>query len=159
MKKPAGPSIITLPNLIARLIEAEVPFKFVFDPDPQDRRKKFVVQVSEEVIQNDDGLTALLTALAKGVKSETVMLAEMQAVTAKVQGRIGRVNAMLPELGAHIPTKEDGTCDECGDNHKPLVDAVRSAVDSILGGAVSSQVVEVRHERSEPKKKPKKGPN
>lgn len=126
-----GPAVLDLAGLIARMCEAKVGFSFGYRPEKEPAHR-FAAVVNERKSVAGDGVTAILGALAKGMRAEEQMAEEGAKAMAESVGRIARVKELVPGLQAHLPADDEGPC-SCGRVHGPG-DLLELIVRSMSGG-------------------------
>jgi len=149
--KPKPNETLRIGDLITLLIEAGVSFDLGYRSEGKPG-KHFMGEVSEQRAFSDDPVTALLEAVARGVRTESEADRKARAILAESEAKMARINTLLPGLDAHIPPDaDDGRC-SCGKKHGPG-EVIQALVRGLMNRGGVLVVDDDEAEPGEPEKK------
>ncbi len=154
---PPPPANMTLGGLLEILRESEIDYRLMRNRD-EPNGKTFIAGVaSAHAVAAEDPVTALLQALALGMRAEAAHAAKRAKDIADFE-RVSKFMAeKIPELSAYLPKGgKQKPCDTCGEFHgdeppeqaRRIRDIMQAALTGAgLGGTVTLQSIEPRDKK------------
>lgn len=158
----APPTVLTFSELLGHIFASKIRFYFAFMPDASEP-KRYAARVNDEEAFSDDAVTAVLAALALGIRKEQERTERHSKSLDTRRERLAEINRRVPGLSAHEPDAE-GKCTHCGEVHSTdtaVTEVLTEALSRHFGAPV--QVTEIPDPAaapiSPPAKRGKKNPN
>lgn len=126
---------LTFTELMAHVLAADLHFAFKVTPDARPENH-YEAWCNGEKADGSNPVVTALSAIAMGVISEQERTKRHTADLATRKARLEKITALLPDVTAHVPSKDGSACDRCGETHgsaESMIDAMMQSMGKALG--------------------------